>query len=247
MLVLPFKAIMSSFCNSTIKTSPFVLEAIFCYLPEKDAGKAAQVCKHWKNALTLFPKRTGYALEVGQKKLNYRMCVLSEIPATIRFHRLFIKILHQNNVLVSKLPVVHIVDSSIDKPIPNMPLPMAKFKNENSEKIGFRVIGDIRNLNNLFPRHNMTFGNQVRQVKAVFEIFQLGGVLCRWQANFACLDPNPFIKSFSYVSGRAPVLNHLVPILANPISIIWLYCGGDAPYVDLHKYIPVQNHTMSLY
>ncbi len=83
----------------------------------------------------------------------------------------------------------------------------------------------------------------IRNGTGVIGIFQRNIVTGFYQIRVTSPD-GPSSGSSTNKPINYKALNHL---FQNPHSIVWLYCGGDTPYIDLSAYFSAPNHHLTLY
>jgi hypothetical protein len=214
-----------------------IFEKIVSYVEPKEVGKTASVSKAWDS--TLKKDLTSFPIEIGRNQTTYSRDVVAEILTT-RYPKALVKALNKTQTQISKFAQdtseAH-VHRSIKPDEMRVPLEIIRSEDGEQEKFVFRVKGESHNLTRMFDHWT-----HLQNIDGVGAIFRNAN---RFQLSM--VDADDPHRSASCSSAGAIDYSVLEGMLKNPISLIWLYCNGDAPYVDLTQFIPVPNHTINLY
>jgi hypothetical protein len=217
-------------------------ENIFKFFSPKEAGEATLVCQAWKEALK--KDRTSFTLQIDHNRNVFSTNVIAEIP-TYGYPDSLIHVLRKNGILMSKFPKYEVNSSNW---LHTFNTTLATCRSETGlERIAFRMIGKgkfYRQLDALPIRDGgPLLGTNFENIRVIFAIFKER----KYDSIFIEVKDTESPNTHSFNGSTDLNYRALEKVFGNPISIVWLYCGGDTPYIDLRKYLPVTEHQLTLY
>jgi hypothetical protein len=205
-------------------------EQVFSYFSKKESGKLMCVCKAWQNAI-----QNDLTTPVPPGRYHFYSNKVMEEVYTRKFPKYIIEILHDSGVFLVNFVKKEGMEGPIHRVEGSAPVCIhtdISYDKRPSKMITFRFMAK-----GPLQYYASFLGKRIpfNKIIGTCSISDKGVAYGNIEDNTEGATGNTFWDLYSvFPDGFMRLFN-------NPISLVWLYCGGGTPYTDLRPYLPIKD------